>query len=40
MQLPYSVFWTDSTLALQYITNTKKRFLTFVANRITIIRDI
>ena len=32
-------FWTDSTIVLQYITNKDKRFQTFVANRIAIIRD-
>ena len=32
------VFWTDSTIVLQYIVNTSKRFHTFVANRISAIR--
>ncbi|XP_044165857.1 uncharacterized protein LOC122949868 [Acropora millepora] len=34
-----SVFWTDSTSVLRYIRNETKRFHTFVANRIAIIRD-
>ena len=33
------VFWTDSTSVLRYIRNETKRFHTFVANRIAIIRD-
>ena len=35
-----SVFWTDSTSVLKYVTNTSTRFRTFVANRISVIRDI
>ena len=34
-----SVFWTDSTSVLRYVRNETKRFHTFVANRIAIIRD-
>lgn len=34
-----SVFWTDSTIVLQYVNNTEKRFKTFVANRISMIHD-
>ena len=33
-----SVFWTDSTIVLQYVKNDDKRFHTFVANRVAIIR--
>ena len=33
-----SVFWTDSTSVLRYIRNETKRFHTFAANRIAIIR--
>lgn len=40
MQLTDWVFWTDSTLVLQYITNTKKKFRTFVVNMVTIIRGL
>ncbi|XP_013384334.1 uncharacterized protein LOC106154518 [Lingula anatina] len=41
LQIPiHSVtFWTDSTIVLQYIRNTSKRFQTFVANRLQIIHD-
>ena len=41
LQLPLerSVFWTDSTSVLKYIKNEDKRFQTFVANRVTTIRD-
>ena len=34
-----SVFWTDSTVVLQYINNVDKRFHTFVANRVAAIHD-
>ena len=41
MRIPLleSVFWTDSTVVLQYIKNTGKRFHTFVANRVSVIHD-
>ena len=32
-------FWTDSTTVLRYMENETKRFQTFVANRITLIRE-
>ena len=32
-------FWTDSMIVLHYIRNTSSRFATFVANRISEIRD-
>lgn len=35
-----SLFWTDRTLILKYISNSEKRFRAFVANRVTIIRDL
>ncbi len=38
LQLEKSCFWTDSTSVLKYIKNEDKRFLTFVANRISAIR--
>lgn len=38
--LEESVFWTDSTSVLRYITNTTKRFHTFVANRVSVIREL
>ena len=33
-------FWTDSKIVLGYITNSAKRFHTFVANRVQYIRDV
>jgi len=39
LPLAKSVFWTDSTIVLQYIRNEQRRFHTFVANRIAVIRD-
>lgn len=41
LQIPLqeSVFWTDSTSVLKYIKNEDKRFHTFVANRVTTIRE-
>ena len=35
-----SHFWTDSMIVLQYINNEARRFQTFVANRIAVIREI
>ena len=32
-------FWTDSTTVLKYIKNDKARYHTFVANRVSVIRD-
>ena len=37
--LTESVFWTDSTIVLQYISNECKRFHTFVSNRVATIRS-
>ena len=34
-----SIFWTDSTAVLRYVRNETKRFHTFVANRVAVIRD-
>ena len=39
LQVENSFFWTDSTSVLKYIRNEDKRFHTFVANRVTAIRD-
>ncbi|XP_050951513.1 uncharacterized protein LOC127154148 [Labeo rohita] len=39
ISLQQSVFWTDSTTVLNYIGNESARFKTFVANRISLIRD-
>ena len=35
-----SYFWTDSTCVLRYIENDKRRFQTFVSNRVAAIRDV
>ncbi|XP_072178274.1 uncharacterized protein [Diadema setosum] len=37
--LKESVFWSDSTIVLQYIKNVEKRFHTFVGNRIAVIHE-
>jgi hypothetical protein len=34
-----TIFWTDSTIVLQYIRNRSKRLKTFVANRVAAIHD-
>ena len=43
-ELQYEVhsvdYWCDSTAVLQYIANTKKRFQSFVENRLKIIHDL
>ena len=39
LQLQESAFWTDSTSVLKYVRNEDKRFHTFVANRISAIRE-
>lgn len=39
LQLQESVFWTDSTSVLKYVMNEDKQFHTFVANRVSIIRE-
>ena len=39
IEIVSSVFWTDSMIVLQYIDNSDKRFQTFVANRISLIRE-
>lgn len=40
LPLMKSVFWTDSTIVLHYLRNEDKRFKTFVANRIAMIKDV
>lgn len=35
-----SVFWTDSKTVLQYIGSNTKRFKTYVANQVSIIREL
>ena len=39
MNLEESVFWSDSTSVIMYLRNETTRYRTFVANRITAIRD-
>ena len=39
MPLEESMFWTDSTTVLRYIASENVRFKTFVANRVSLIRD-
>lgn len=39
LQLESSVFWTDSQTVLKYIKNEDKRSQTFVANRVSYIRE-
>ena len=33
------IFWSDSTIVLQYINNSERRFQVFVANRLSKIAD-
>lgn len=40
LTLADSVFWTDSTSVLKYILNDTRRFQTYVANRVSTIRDL
>ena len=35
-----TVFWTDSTIVIQYIRNEARRFQTFVANRLSLIHEV
>ncbi|XP_060799417.1 uncharacterized protein LOC132901020 [Neoarius graeffei] len=39
LDLEPSVFWTDSQTVLKYIANDQARFKTYVANRVSFIRD-
>ncbi len=39
MKLDDVMYWTDSTVVLQYIKNTGKRFHAFVANCVATILD-
>ena len=34
-----SIFWTDSTCVLRYVENDEKRYETFVANRVSAVRE-
>lgn len=39
MPIDKTIFWTDSMSVLKYINNESRRFQTFVANRVAVIRD-
>ncbi|KAG5264251.1 hypothetical protein AALO_G00251640 [Alosa alosa] len=39
IDLKPSVFWTDSQTVLKYLANDQARFKTYVANRVSLIRD-
>ena len=39
IKLKKRVFWTDSAIVLGYLNNKKKRFKTFVANRVAVINE-
>ena len=39
MKIDQVYYWTDSTIVLQYIRSESKRFHTYVANRLAVIRD-
>jgi len=39
LDLKSSTFWTDSQSVLKYVANENARFCTFVANRISVIRE-
>ena len=40
LPLDATVMWTDSAIVLGYITNRRKRFQTFVANRVAAIHEL
>ena len=40
MPINQSFFWTDSEIVLKYIKNEDRRYHTFVANRVTLIREL
>jgi hypothetical protein len=40
IQISERYFWTDSMIVLGYIRNEKKRFKTFVANRLSVIHEV
>ncbi|XP_048246343.1 uncharacterized protein LOC125377346 [Haliotis rufescens] len=39
LEISRSVFWTDSTIVIQYIRNENKRFHVFIRNRIALIHE-
>ena len=40
MKIEESYFWTDSSIVLYYLSNTRKRFPTYVQNRVTEILEL
>ena len=40
LDISLTFFWTDSKITLQYINNESRRFKTYVANRVSEIRDV
>ena len=40
LNISSTFFWTDSKITLQYINNESRRFKTYVANRVSEIRDV
>ena len=40
MRIDKSYFWTDSEIVLKYIANDSRRFHIFVANRVSLIREL
>ena len=40
LNISLTFFWTDSKITLQYINNESHRFKTYVANRVSEIRDL
>ena len=40
LDISLTFFWTDSKITLQYISNESRRFKTYVANRVSEIRDV
>ena len=39
MKIDTVTYWTDSMIVLKYIANDVRRFVTFVANRVAVIRE-
>lgn len=39
MKIDSVTYWTDSTIVLKYIANDVRRFVTFVANRVAVLRE-
>ena len=39
MKIDSVTYWTDSMIVLKYIANDVRRFVTFVANRVAVLRE-